>query len=62
MGILIESVLLWHRIEWGFEEWVHEVAFFNFWHGTYAVMAGENEIEKIIRVNIKQFDLPYSQN
>ena len=34
-------VLLWNRIEWGFEEWIHEVMFFNFWNGTYIVLSGK---------------------
>jgi hypothetical protein len=33
-------VLLWHRLEWGFEEWIHEVTFFNFWNGTYVIISG----------------------
>ena len=32
--------LLWHRIEWGFQEWLHEITFFNFWNGSYIVISG----------------------
>jgi hypothetical protein len=40
VGLTLEVTLLWHRIEWGFKEWIHEVTFFNFWHGHYVIMAG----------------------
>ena len=33
-------VLLWHRMTWGFSEWIHEVTFYNFWNGTYVVISG----------------------
>ena len=32
--------LLWHRCEWGFQEWIHEYLFINFWNGTYIVITG----------------------
>lgn len=40
VALVMLIVLLWHRIEWGFDEWIHEVIFYNFWNGTYIVMSG----------------------
>ena len=40
-------VLLWNRIEWGFEEWIHEVMFFNFWNGTYIVLSGKSNFNSL---------------
>jgi hypothetical protein len=42
-------VLLWHRLEWGFEEWIHEVTFFNFWNGTYVIISGSKLYTYIIK-------------
>ena len=40
VAIAANCTLLWNRIEWGFQEWIHEVMFFNFWNGTYIVISG----------------------
>ena len=34
------GILLWLRIDWGFEEWLHEAYFYNFWHGVYFLLSG----------------------
>ncbi len=34
------GVLLWLRIDWGFEEWIHEATFYNFWNGVYFIISG----------------------
>ena len=39
VGLTMAIVLLWHRITWGFAEWIHEAWFYNFWNGTYVVIA-----------------------
>ena len=51
-GLAIETTLLWHRCEWGFQEWIHEVTFFNFWHGHYVVMAGKKESPLYLPTNV----------
>jgi hypothetical protein len=39
-GVSSLGVLLWLRIDWGFEEWIHEVTYYNFWNGAYILMSG----------------------
>ena len=39
IGLTEAIVLLWHRGTWGFQEWIHEVTFYNFWNGTYIVIS-----------------------
>ena len=39
LGLTEAIVLLWHRGTWGFQEWIHEVTFYNFWNGTYIVIS-----------------------
>ena len=44
VGLASCCTLLWNRIEWGFQEWIHEAMFFNFWNGTYIVLSGKSMI------------------
>lgn len=43
MGLAITGVLVWLRIDWGFEEWIHEASFYNFWNGVYFMLSGNLE-------------------
>ncbi|XP_040570127.1 uncharacterized protein [Lepeophtheirus salmonis] len=38
--LIIISVMIWLRIDWGFQEWIHEMAFTNFWNGAYVLFTG----------------------
>eukprot|EP00096_Caligus_rogercresseyi_P016108 TRINITY_DN8655_c0_g1_i1.p1 TRINITY_DN8655_c0_g1~~TRINITY_DN8655_c0_g1_i1.p1 ORF type:complete len:377 (-),score=46.22 TRINITY_DN8655_c0_g1_i1:111-1241(-) len=38
--LTIICVLIWLRLDWGFQEWIHEMAFSNFWNGTYVTFTG----------------------
>ena len=46
-------VLLWHRFTWGFAEWIHETTFYNFWSGTYVIIAGKQYFISFSPVNTK---------
>ena len=47
ISLTLIVTLLWHRCEWGFQEWIHEYLFINFWNGTYVVITGKQSCQKI---------------
>ena len=53
LGMSGFAFLLWVRIDWGFQEWIHETAFYNFWNGAYVLMSGKSDIRKIMDMLIK---------
>ena len=47
------GILLWVRIDWGFEEWLHEAYFYNFWHGVYFLLSGMSRMSMTYDVGEK---------
>ena len=53
------GILLWLRIDWGFEEWLHEAYFYNFWHGVYFLLSGETILTTRLCSNTLNLDRRY---